>query len=130
MATNITARQRALAAVIDNNIAVDSAAATAVFTVKLPPGAYLTSMLADTITAWNAATTNTLTCSDGTNTIINGVDIKSAGLETVASLAGRVYPSGGTLTFTFAQTGAAATAGRSIIVVQYVAPLREDEKFG
>lgn len=86
--------------------------------INLPPNALLTGLAVQTVTAFNAATTNTLTVADGTTTFVNAVDVKTVGAETVANLAA-FYPSGGTLTISMAQTGTAATAGRAIAVATY-----------
>ena len=86
--------------------------------INLPPGALLTGLLAQTVTAFNNTTTSTLTVSDGTTTFVNAVDVKTVGAETVANLSA-FYPSGGTLTISMAQTGTAATAGRAFVVATY-----------
>lgn len=87
------------------------------FDFKLPPKAYLTDVFFDTITAFDG-TTNTVTASDGTTTFINAQDIKSTGRETVA-VPNKYYPSGGTISFTLAQTGA-ATVGAGVAMVRYI----------
>lgn len=86
--------------------------------INLPPNAILTGLAVQTATAFNSATTTTLTVGDGTTTFANAVDIKTTGAETVANLA-KHYPSGGTLTISLAETGAAATAGRAFVVATY-----------
>ena len=109
-------RQYPLSAVADLGIAQIGAGNEVL--INLPPNALLTGLAVQTVTAFNAATTNTLTITDGTTTFVNGVDVKTAGAETVANLAA-FYPSGGTLTISMAQTGAAATAGRAFVVATY-----------
>ncbi len=98
-------------------------------TVKLPQGALLLRILYLTLTAFDSVTTATGTVSDGTTTFVNGVDVKSAGSETVANTP-KFYPAGGELTFSLAQTGAAATVGRVIAVPEYVIVGAGDEVYG
>jgi hypothetical protein len=125
--TDFYERQTVLAAVIDNNMA-SGGSATAVHTIKVPPGAFLTALYANTQTAFDG-TTNTLTISDGPTNLINAVDIKSAGVETAALTPTTLYPSGATFTVTFAQTGT-ATVGRVVIALQYVVIGRQIENYG
>lgn len=125
--TKLNERQYALNAVADLGIAAIGAGNE--YTVALPPNAFLTGLVAQTVTAFNAATTNTLTVSDGTTTFISAVDVKTTGAETVSNLAA-FYPSGGTLTISMAQTGAAATAGRTIVVATYLILNRVNEVQG
>lgn len=96
---------------------------------KLPQGALLLRVALVTATAFNSGTTATGTISDGTTTFANAVDLLSAGSETVAN-APKYYPQGGKLTFSAAQTGAAATAGRAIAVAEYVQLGVGDEVYG
>lgn len=121
----VNERQYALNAVADLGIAQIGAGNEV--RINLPPNALLTGLGVQTVTAFNAATTNTpnvadgtntLTVADGTTTFVNAVDVKTVGAETVANLAA-FYPSGGTLTISMAQTGIAATAGRAIAVATY-----------
>lgn len=125
--TNISARQRVIAAVAQLSIA--NIGAGNEVTVALPPGAQLTGVVANTTTAFNAATTNTLTVSDGTNTLVNAVDVKTAGIETAALTGVCYYPNGATVTISMEQTGAAATAGAANVVVTYVDVGRQDETY-
>lgn len=113
---NINERQYPLSAVADLGIAQIGAGNEV--TIRVPPNAFLTGLVVQTLTAFNAPTTNTLTVSDGTTTFVNAVDVKTTGAETVANLAA-FYPSGGTLTISMAQTGGSATAGRAIVVATY-----------
>lgn len=92
--------------------------------IKLPVNALLLNLFVDTVTAFNSATTDTLTAGDGTTTFASAVDIKSVGRETVANV-GKFYPSGGTLTIALAETGATATAGRAFVTAEYVVIGRE-----
>lgn len=97
--------------------------------VKLPQGAILTSLALLTVTAFNSGTTTTATIGDGTTTFANAVDVKSTGSETVTGVP-KFYPAGGTLEFTLAQTGTAATTGRALAVVDYVITGGGDEIYG
>lgn len=85
---------------------------------KLPRGSVLLRLTLLTVTAFNS-TTNTATVSDGTTTFVNAVDTQSTGSETVAN-APKFYPDGGTLSATLASTGTAPTAGRAVLVAEYV----------
>lgn len=98
-------------------------------TAKLPQGAILLSVVLLTATAFNSATTTTGTITDGTTVFANGVDLKSTGSETVAN-APKHYPQGGTLDFSVAETGAAATDGLAFGIVEYVQVGSGDEIYG
>ena len=115
--THLDERQYPLAAIAD--LGISNIGASNTVTVRLPQAALLTSIQLLTVTAFNSETTATATVSDGTTTFVNAVDIKSTGSETVANVP-KFYPTGGTLTVTLAETGAAATAGRAIFVANYV----------
>lgn len=93
---------------------------------SLPQGAYLLSCGIHTITAFNAATTNTGTVSDGTTTFVNAQDTGSTGVETSTGTP-KFYPTGGKLTWSLASTGAAATAGRALGFASYLQLDVEDE---
>ena len=97
--------------------------------IKLPAGAILLRLLVLTVTAFNSATTTTTTVSDGTTTFANAVDAKTTGSETVTGVP-KHYPTGGTITATMAETGAAATAGRQLIVAEYVMSSGGEEVYG
>lgn len=122
--TNKPSRQYSLHAVADMGITNIGAGKEQHF--KLPPKAMLLNVFADTTTAFNSATTTTLSVGDGTTTFVAAVDAKTAGRET-ASNVGKFYPSGGTVTVSMAETGAAATAGRAIVAVEYIVLDRENE---
>lgn len=87
--------------------------------ITIPHKALLLRVLVVTATAFNSGTTATLTMGDGTTTFANAVDITSAGSETVAN-APKYYPTGGKLSVTLAQTGTAATAGKALVVAEYL----------
>ena len=61
----------------------------------------------------------TATITDGTTALVSAVDVKTTGIETVA-VAQKFYADGGTITFSLAETGATATAGRAIAYVSYI----------
>ena len=88
-------------------------------TITLPPNALLLSMFAVVTTAFNSATTDTLSVSDGTTTFVAAVDATTIGSKTVTN-APKFYPSGGVLTVSLAETGATATAGRALVSVSYL----------
>lgn len=94
------------------------------FDITIPPGAYVTEVYADTLTAFDG-TTNTITVTDGTTVFVNAQDAKTTGRET-AAVASKYYPSGGTISVNMAQTGA-ATVGAAIVVVEYIVLDRENE---
>lgn len=116
MTTNIYDRGKAQTIVADLGPA-NSGAGNGI-TAKLPRGSVLLRITLLTVTAFNS-TTNTATVSDGTTTFANAVDIASAGSETVANVP-KFYPDGGTLSATLASTGTAPTAGRTVLVAEYV----------
>lgn len=127
MSTKIVARQMARSVVADlgpSNMGTGNG-----FTAKLPQGAILARLIALTVTAFDSETTATLTVTDGTTTFVNAQDVKSTGSETVANTP-KYFPAGGELQFNLAQTGAAATAGRVLVVAEYFAVGNGDEVYG
>ena len=124
MAKKVYSRQRSRHVVVDLGIA--NMGASNGCTAVLPTGAMLIAVALVVATAFNSATTATATIADGTTTFANGVDVKTAGAATVTG-APKFYPNGGVLTFSLAQTGAAATVGRAIATVSYVIVGAEDE---
>lgn len=116
--TAIKDRQYPLVAVADLGIA--NIGASNGISVTIPPNTMAT-VRAHIVTAFNSATTTTFSASDGTTTHISAVDAKAAALTNLATAVPRkFYPTGGTITFSMAETGAAATAGRIIAEVEYV----------
>ena len=93
--------------------------------VPVPPGAFVT-VSAAVDTAFNSATTTTLTVGDGTTTFIAAQSAKATGVVTVA-VANAYYPNGGTISVTMAETGAAATAGHAVASISYVVSGRHSE---
>lgn len=129
MTISVAERQNGQVVIIDNNMANAGSGAN-IYTVKVPPGTYMLATIVDTITAFNAVSTNTITISDGTNTIVSAESVASTGRETVDIAAGLFYPNGATLTVTFAETGTAATAGRALVVFHYAVVGRSNENYG
>lgn len=127
MTTRQINHQRVRAVVVD--LGIENIGAGNGITVKLPMGAIVLRLLPKTITAFDSATTATHTVSDGTTTLVNAVDVKSAGNETVANVPIH-YPNGAELTFSLAETGAAATVGRVLDVLEYVLSSGGDEVYG
>lgn len=117
MTTNFIERQHSYIAVVDLSIA-NIGTGNGV-NVALPNGAIVVRIVAQTITAFNSETTTTLSVDDGTTVFVNAVDAQSTGSETVANTP-KFYASGGTMAITMAETGAAATAGRALVTVEYV----------
>jgi len=72
-----------------------------------------------TTTAFNSATTTTVSAGDGTTTFIAAQDAKTVGFETVA-VVGKYYPALAVITFSLAETGATATAGVGIPFIEYL----------
>lgn len=117
MSTNQYNRQEAKYVMVDLGIA--NIGTGNGFTANLPNGALVVSAGLYTVTAFNSATTTTGTITDGTTALVSAVDVKTTGIETVA-VAQAFYPTGGTIQFNLAETGAAATAGRAIGYVSYI----------
>lgn len=122
--TQIVERQYPLYAVADVGIANIGAGNEAV--ISLPPNAMLLDLTVDVVTAFNSATTTTISVADGTTTFVSAEDAKTAGREAADSVS-KFYPSGGDVTVSLAETGAAATAGRAIVVAQYIILGRQNE---
>lgn len=98
------------------------------FTFDLPAGAFLLGNGAHVVTAFDSATTATITATDGTTTLINAQSIKAAALTdvTVAEPT-KYYPSGGTITVTIAETGTTATVGEVVYWLSYIVLNRHHE---
>lgn len=110
----------------------DTGIATGVATGKwLPAGAILIGTDVSINTAFNAVTTNVLTC--GTNgPTTNDNIIGAAGPETPAGLTQNIVPTGTALGklaadvqiyAKYTQTGTAATAGNATIMIKYISQL-------
>lgn len=97
------------------------------FDASLPLGAFITSILCEIVTVFNAATTNVLTV--GTvntppfNNIIAAADVNegATGVTSVATGLGRSIASAADVTpvAQYTQTGGAATTGQAVIVILY-----------
>lgn len=97
--------------------------------INLPVNALLLDVTVDTATAFNAGTTATASVSDGTTTFVNAASVAATGRAQGTNI-GKFYPSGGKLTISLAQTGAAATAGRAFAAAKYIVVGREQFSFG
>lgn len=105
----------------------DSGIASPVAGVVLPQGAFITNVMVEVVTAFNAATTNVLTVGTnaGANNIVAAADVDEAtpGVYQVTRGFGRSLTAAGDVTVSvkYAQTGTAATAGQAEIVIEYEA---------
>lgn len=92
---------------------------------QLPPGAFITRVMVEVVTPFNAATTNVLTVgvdSPPSNIVAAGdVNEGVAGVTEVTRGLGRSLTAAAvtTLRAKYAQTGAAASAGQAEIVIEY-----------
>ncbi|WP_050384577.1 hypothetical protein [Bradyrhizobium pachyrhizi] len=126
-----TARKNALQLVHYLRIAVnfnDAGIAAGVGKQVLPAGAVIIGTDVNIVTAFNAATTNVLTVGSaaGANAdIVAGADVT----ESATGLTQNIKPTGAMLVplaadtqvfAQFTQTGAAATAGKAIVIIKYV----------
>jgi hypothetical protein len=92
----------------------------------LPQGAFITNVMAEIVTAFNAGTTNVLTVGTNAasyNNIINAADVNEAatGVTQVTRGLGRSLTAAADVQVfaMYTQTGTAATAGQAIIVIEY-----------
>jgi hypothetical protein len=127
MATAIKELQYPLVALADLSIA--NIGTGNGYTLSLPAGAVLVDIKAVITTAFNSATTTTLSLSDGTTTFISAEDAKTAGAVAVDRVV-KEYASGGTLTISMAETGATASAGAGMVAISYVIVNRQNENRG
>jgi hypothetical protein len=105
----------------------DASIATGVsFANSLPMGAFITQVLVEIVTAFNAGTTNPLTVgtvSTAYNNIVSTVDVNAgtAGVYEATRGLGRSLTAAAEVTpfVKYAQTGTAATAGQAVIVIVY-----------
>lgn len=122
MATNAYERQSIKYVMVDLGIA--NIGTGNGYTAVVPRGAQIVDVGLNTVTAFNNTGTGvvTATIGDGTNTYVNAVDVKTAGVET-AALSSAFLANGGTVTFSLTETvvgGTASTAGRAIGYVGYI----------
>lgn len=119
-------RQASLFAFVDLGVA--NMGAGNGISVLLPAGAQMVNIAAHVVTPFNSATTATVSASDGTTTFISAEDAKAAALTNVTvDVPKKFFPSGGTVTFSLAETGATATAGRIVGWVEYIVANRHHE---
>lgn len=112
----------------------DADAALASFANSLPQGAFITNVMVEIVTAFNAGTTNPITVgtnSTSYNNLMASTDITSgtagvythvaSGSPAVITGRGRAFAaSGDTAVFaTYIPTGTAATQGQAVIVIEY-----------
>ena len=95
------------------------------FDVVVPPGALVTTVRVQTVTAFNG-TTPTATVTDGTTVFANAVDISTIGAETVAN-APKYYPNGGTISINAANAGGTTNAGLAFASIDYIVVDRGNE---
>lgn len=93
----------------------------------LPAGAQVTKAWVLVTTAYNSATTATLAVGDTTlaTRYGTGIDLKTVGLKALTPT-GLINAGKSAVVATFAQTGAAATAGAARIYVEYVVERKAD----
>lgn len=110
-------------------VPADFAAAGAIKIAGLPEGATITHAWIDVKVPFNSATTATLSVGDvGVPTRYgSAVDIKTTGRKALANATGYTTVEASQLLATFAQTGAAATAGQARVYFQYVVERKADE---
>jgi len=125
-----TARKNALQLVHYLRFAVnfnDVGIAAGVSKQVLPAGAVIIGTDVQIVTAFNAATTNVLTV--GLAGVANNVVAAADADESTVAITQNIKPTGTALgplaadsqvTATYTQTGAAATAGKAIVIIKYV----------
>ncbi|MGJ3704645.1 hypothetical protein [Variovorax sp. AFSI2.2] len=114
-------RQPRLVAILDIGFADPAAYGTAENAISLPGNAIVVGGALTVLTAWNSATTATLSLGDATlaTRYANAVDLKTAA-RTALTLTGYKHTVGEWLKALIAQTGAAATAGAARLEVEYI----------
>lgn len=116
MATNAYERQQPKYAMVDlgpTNIG------SAGYTAVIPRGSLIVAVGLITVTAFDGTGTVTGTITDGTTAFVNGQDVKSTGIETVAT-AQKFLADGGTVQFNIADQNSDSGAGRAIGYVAYI----------
>lgn len=123
-------RQYPLTAIVDFTLS-DLTAGTAVPAVDLPQGAVVVGGELIIDTAFDSATSDTISVGDGGSAgrYGNAVDVQSAG-RTALTLTGYKYTAVDTIDLTYAQSGAAASNGAGRLIVQYVVDGRGNENQG
>jgi hypothetical protein len=109
-------------------LAADFAAGAVQNVVVLPEGALVIRAFVLVTTAYNSATTATFSVGDAVTPARYGsaIDLKTVGVKNLTPT-GYITPGQGPVTVTFAQTGAAATAGAARVYVEYVVERKADE---
>ncbi len=109
-------------------LATDFAAQATQPVVVLPKGALVVRAFVLVTTPYNSGTTATATVGDAADAdrYGAGVDLKTAGLKEL-TVPGFITPGQGPVTMTFAQTGAAATAGAARVYIEYTVERKGDE---
>lgn len=110
-------------------VPADFAAGGVINIAGMPEGATITHAWIDVKVAFNSATTATLSIGDAASATRYGsaIDIKTTGRKALANATGFTTTAAGQLVATFAQTGAAATAGQARVYFQYVVERKADE---
>lgn len=122
--TKKTGRQYLLVAEVTVNYA-DLASGVADDCVKLPPGAVVHGGFIATDTAWNSATSDTLSVGDSGSATryinANATVLRSNGVQQnfAATGVGTKYASGGAIRLTWTGVGAAPTTGSARLYVEY-----------
>jgi hypothetical protein len=108
-------------------LVADFAAGATQPAIVLPEGAQVTRGWVLVTTAYNSATTAILDIGDATvaNRYGNDIDLKTVGLKPLTPT-GYIQPGKGPVTVTFAQTGAAGTAGSARVYIEYVVERKAD----
>ena len=97
----------------------------------LPQGAFITNVMVEIVTAFNAGTTNTLTVgtnSTSFNNIVSSADLTGNGTNNLSAQVSQVTRGFGRslassadtqVSIKYVQTGTAATTGQAVIVIEY-----------
>lgn len=114
-------RQSPLEAIIDISYADPVAYGAAENAFQLPQNAIVIGGDLTVLTAWNSATTATLSLGDGSSATryANAVDLKTVA-RTALTATGYKHAAAEWLKATLAQTGAAATAGAARLRISYI----------
>lgn len=129
--TKNASRQSPLVAYVDINFGDFSNGAVQA-AIELPGGAVITGGFIQPITSFNAATTATLKVGDAADDdryTVAPADVKAMDLVPL-DLTGYAMPVQGDLTVTYASTGAAATAGKCRLLVEYIVQKRTESTQG
>ena len=117
MSTNQFNRQEVLSAMVDLGVANTGSGKG--YTAVIPRGALIIAVGLITVTAFDGTGTVTGTITDGTTALVNAQDVKTTGIETVAT-AQKFYPDGGVITFSLDDANSNSTTGRAIGYVNYI----------